>query len=819
MPNYLQDIRFGVRQLLKNRGFTITAAATLALGIGATVGIFSVVYSVLLEPLPFPQQHRLVWLQQLDRPSGTTGKIKGGIPEPFSYPDYFDIRNQMKSGADVASYHSSSYILAGSGEPENLEGQVVSFNFFRVLGVRPFLGREFAAADEKPGANLAILSHELWQRKFAASRGIIGRSIDLGDRQYTVVGVMSAGFAYPIQNPAPALWTTLADDTEGSSPATSQRGDDMLNVIGRLKPNVSVTQARSNLDLIVHRMMAAYPSTNGLHNETVLRPLLEHLTGDTRPAFNLLSSAVLLFLLIACVNVAGLLLARATRRWPEMALRLSLGASRAAVMRQMLVESVLLSCSGGLLGVWLAEGFVQVLLNFAPQLFPRLQQASINGPVLLFALAISILTGLLFGMLPAFRVSQIDPALALREGSRNMSGTRGQHRLHSYLVVAETAIGLILLVASGLLIHSFVRTLQVNPGFNTKNVLTGSLGIPPNRYPNGKRVQLYRELFSRIAALPGVQEVAAGWPLPLSGSKAEVTFEIEGRPTPPGQSPYEALNIVTPGFFHTLRIPLTSGRDFQATDNDKSAPVLIVNQKFARKYFGGQSAIGKRVRIDVGDDVMNHPMREIVGVVGDLKRTGLTAETDTQYYLPFAQSVIVSPTLCVRASGNPTPLIQSIRKQLAALDPGIPVYQLRTLDDIVTLASSRPRFQTMLLTFFAAMAVLLSSIGLYASLSYMVAQRTTELGLRMALGAQRENVLALVVRRALTLALMGLFIGILLSALLTRFMAGMLYRTRPLDFWALSGAVLIFLAVTMIASIIPALRAAYLDPIEALRQQ
>jgi putative ABC transport system permease protein len=806
-------MRFTIRQLRKSPGFAVTTILTLALGIGATTAIFSLLNAVLLRPLPFPDPQRLMWVQQAD--------IEPGVPanatEPLSYPDFFDWRARSQSVAGMAAYHHDRLTLTGSGEPQQLEAQVVSAEFFRVLGVPPLLGRDFQPSDERPGAHVAILSFALWQSAFGGARDILGRAIVLDGQSHVVAGVMPAGFVFPIQNPAPALWTTLADNAEGRNPRTAQRGFDSLDVVARLKPAVTLERARAELSAIARNIAVQYPDTNKPYVAAIVQPMLEHLAGDFRPALRILFGAVVLVLLIACANVAGLLLARATRRRGEIALRSALGAGRGKIIRQALMESVFLSLCGGALGVALSTWTLDALLRFAPSDLPRASQISVDGTVLAFVTAVSLLTGLLFGVAPAWRMSRLDPALALRDGGRSMTAGRGQHRLHNWLVIAETAIGLVLLVGSGLLIRSFVRVLHVDPGFDARHVLAARLTVPLARYTDLQRLQFYDRLVGKLEALPGAQSVAAGWPLPLVGGNIGISFQIEGRPTAPGDSPSEQLAVVTPGLFRTLRIPILSGRDFTPRDDPKGPPVIIINERFARKYFPGENPIGKHIKSDLSDGITPSAMREIVGVAGNVKRRSLTAPAEPIQYLPYAQAIITSPSLAIRTAGDPTRLIGPLRAALANEDKDIPLYGVETLDEAASQAAAQPRFQTLLLACFAGMALLLSAIGLYAVLSYMVAQRTSEIGVRMALGAQRADVLGMIVRRGLTLALAGIAIGLAAAALLTRLISGMLYGVEPLDPVTFAAVAAILLLVSLAASSAPAWRAARVDPMRTLR--
>jgi putative ABC transport system permease protein len=811
------NFHYAVRQLRKNPGFTLTAVLTLAIGIGATTAIFSLVYAVLLRPLPFPQQDRLVWMSQQDH------SLPGVVPEALSYPDYFDWRAQNHTFSGIASYRGGNVTFLRDGETQHLESQVVSANFFQVLGVAPLLGRDFRWEEEKPGNHAVMLSYELWQSAFGSAQDIAGRSIRLGDDDYTVAGVMPKGFQFPLESPAPQLWTSLALDADGDAgkdSATSQRGYDSLGIIGRLRPGVTLQQTKADLDVIAGNIARQYPDTNKWYTSALVEPELDHLIGDTRPAMRVLFGAVALVLLIACANVAGLLLARASQRHAEFALRTAIGASRSQVIRQMLSESVILSLCGGIAGIALAGGMLKATVSLLPVEIPRIEQVSVNGAVLAFAVAVSVLTGILFGLLPAWRMSQIEPTSALREGARSVSSGRARNNLQSGLVIAQTAIGLVLLVSSGLLIRSFIRVLHVDPGFDPRHVLTARLGVSfDHRYNHDQHYQFYEQVLEKISAQPGVQAVSAGWPLPFSNSSATISFAIDGKPVAKGDEPSEAIGIVMPGYFETMRIPLFSGRTFTQQDGFKSTPVIIVNQAFAKRYFPGENPIGQHIRAEVGDGTLEHPMREVIGVVGSTKHKGLTADAEPAYYLPYAQALITNPYLTIRANGDPAALANAVRRIVSQMDAGVPVYQVSTLEDYVSKSAAQPRFQTWLLTCFAAVALLLLAVGLYGLLSYIVTQRTFEIGLRMAIGAQRSDMLQMILRRGLRLAAIGLGIGLAASALLTRFLTHLLYGVKALDPVTFTVVGLVLLAVSALASFAPAWRASRLEPMKTLRDQ
>lgn len=807
------DAKFALRQLRKHSGFALTAILTLALGVGATAAIFSLVHAVLLQPLPFPEPDRLVWMTQQDH------SLPGVIPEALSYPDYFDWRGRNHTFSGIASFARSTAILQSQDAPLHLDALTVSADFFRVLGVSPVIGRDFLPSDEKPGNRSVMLGYSLWRTAFGSARDTSSKTIRLGDHSYPVAGVMPEGFRFPLEGPAPAMWISLSDDADGEDPKTGQRGFECLEVIGRLKPGIKLEQAKADLSLIADNLARQYPDSNKWYSSALVEPELEHLTRDTRPALRILFGAVALVLLISCANVAGLLLARGSRRSAEFALRASIGASRAAIVRQLLVESVVLSVCGGVAGVALAFALLRGMVTVMPINIPRVEHALIDGTVLAFVVIVSVITGLLFGVLPALRMSQLRPVQAMRDGSRNVAGGRRESRVHGALVVAQTAIGLVLLVGSGLLIRSLVRIVNVDPGFDPKQVLTARIAVSFDKLDHDQHLQFYRQLLERLSALPGVSSASAGWPLPMSDSNVTISLSIEGRPVAKGDEPSESLGVIMPGYFETMHVPLLSGRNFGEQDGTHTLPVMIVNQAFARKYFPQENPLGKHIQASLGDGVVNHPMREVVGVVGDIKRRGLTDSAEPQYYLPYSQAMITNPFLTVRASGDPAALEGVLRAAVREADKSVPVYQVVPLEDYVAKSAAIPRFQTLLLTCFAGIALLLAAIGLYGLLSFMVVQRTLEIGVRMALGAEKSDVLGMIVGRGMKLALLGLGTGLVISTIVTRLLSGMLYGIRPSDpptFVTMTGVLLL---VSFFASSIPAYRAAQLDPIETLREQ
>jgi predicted permease len=707
--------------------------------------------------------------------------------------------------------------MESRGESRRIEGQTVSSNLFDVLGAAPMIGRTFGWNDEKPGNRAVILSYSLWQSEFGSAKSVIGSFVRLDGQNYRVAGVMPKDFRFPLGSSAPALWKSLAEEAEGKSPKTEMRGFNVLGAIGRLKPGVSQDQAQADLSLVAANLAREYPDTNKQYYSALVKPELQYLTGDIRPAMRLLFAAVSLVLLLVCTNVAGLLLARGSSRSGEFAVRVAIGAGRAVIIRQVLVESIALFVCGGAAGLMLAFGLVRASLKLVPIDIPRIESATVDARALAFVLVMSLLTGVVFGAFPAWRVSRAAPQLGLREGSRSLAGGAGQHRLHSALVIVQTAIAMVLLIGSGLLMRSFVHILRVDPGFDPKQLMTSRLGVSFDSLKHDQHYRVYERAVARISAVPGVGSVSAGWPLPMSNNSAGISFNIAGRPVAKGDEPAADLGVAMPGYFETMRIPLITGRSFGQQDGLAGPPTIIVNQAFARKYFPGQDPIGQRVQVRLGDDVFNDPVREVVGVIGDYRSKGLTAEAAPQFYLPYTQAVVTNPFLVIRTAMDTEAAQRQIVAAVHELDSHVPVYQVSTMEEYLSRSAAQPRFQAFVLTCFAGIGLILAVIGLYGLLSYTVTQRTFELGLRMALGAQRTDVLGLIIRGALTLAAVGTAAGLVVSAVITRFISGMLFRVEPTDPVTFAGTAVLILLVSVAAGWAPAYRAANLDPTRTLR--
>jgi len=815
MQTVLQDLRCTLRQFRRSPGFTLMAVLTLALGIGATTAVFSLVDAVLLHPLPFAQPERLVALNTLEQQRASSGPAD--VPADTSYPNFFDWRDRARSFQNMASYQGGSFTLSLANVPaRRIDGMTVSSDFFRVLGIDPALGRSFMRSEEQAGGRSVVISHSLWQTAFNASPSVVGQTMHLSEETYTVIGVLPASFQFP-NAPDAQVFITPALTMEGKNPSGMQRGWNQTSVLGRLATGVDITQARAEMQTIQRSLAAQFPDDDAKETAVSVIPELQDVVGDVQRPLHILFAAVSLLLLIACANVAGLLLTRTSARRAEFALRSALGATRLQIVHQLLLESLTLSFLGGLGGFLLAALALRISPSFLPDDLPRIHELSLNSHVLLFALTASLITGLLFGVLPAWRSSRLDPAIALRDTTRSTTASRSQNRLHSALIVGETALSLILLVAAGLLIRSFDKLLSVDPGFNTQHLLTFRVGMPPKRFKDERLLQLSQQLEARFAALPGVQQSTFAFPMPLAGGDMNITFAIPGRPTAPGEQPSARAGVVAANFFQSMQMTLRRGRFFNATeDQPNSPPAIIINQAFADRFFPGEDALGKRIQSDLSSSDQPES-REIVGIVGNVTRVSLDEAPQPEYYIPFAQVPLGPPVFAIRVAGDPASYDNTIRALVAQQDSGLPVYGMRT--NLLARSTAQQRFQTLLISAFAAIALLLSAIGLYAVLSYMVVQRKLELGLRMALGAQRSDVLSLILKRGLLLCITGLAIGLIASAALTRYITTLLFHTPVLDAVTFTTTTLLLLTISAASCFIPAFRASRLDPNETLHQQ
>ena len=808
METWSQDVRYGARMLARSPGFTGVAVATLALGIGANTAIFSVIDAVLLRSLPYQEADRLVFLTEWSEQ----------VPEmSFSVANLKDVRDLSTVFESLVGFNGQNFILTGEGaEAERLSGRQVTSGLFPTLRKAPVLGRGFTAADDKPGAEpVAVLGEGYWERRFGRDPGLIGRRLDLSGELFTVIGIMPKtlhGSWKTVDVYTPLL--RLEDKIGGEKNRGSHPG---IYVIARLKPGITEERARTEVKAIATRLAAQHPDTSARQSMT-LESLQQSYVGDLRPALMLLLGAVALVLLIACGNVANLLLARAAGRQKEIAVRRALGAPRGRLLRQLLTESVLLAAMGAMVGVVLAYWGVRGLVASLPATVPRADEIRVDGAVLAFTGALAVFTGLLFGIAPAWRISSGGVQGALREEGRGTVGP-AHHRLRNTLVVTEIALALVLLVGAGLLVRSFVRVLGADAGFRADGVLTASLPLPQTRFPEeAQRAAFVRQVVERVQAVPGVRVAAAALPL-LGGWQS--SFTLEGRPEPPpGQLPSADITRVTPDYFRAMGERVLEGRVFTAHDTAEAVPVAVVDETFARTQYPGQAVLGKRLRFGSRrDPERKAKWLEIVGVVGHVKNYGVDQESRVEVYLPFDQSPAGGATLIVRAEKDPGALASGLREAVKAVDPEVPVYSLRTLAELMSDRTAERRLAVMLITVFAAVALLLAAVGIYGVMSYAVAQRTQEIGIRMALGAERRDILRMVLRHGSLMAVTGIALGVVAALGLARLITSLLFQVSATDPPTFSIVPVVLIAVALLACYIPARRATRVDPLVALRDQ
>jgi putative ABC transport system permease protein len=805
----LQDVRYAVRTLLKSPGFAAVAIVALALGIGANTAIFSVVKAVLLSPLPYPDPERLVWVRE-NNPSSNI------FDEATSAPNYNDWRTQAQSFEGIAAFANTAMTLTdGTGEPERLPAVSASANFFQVVGVAPALGRGFLPEEETTGKNrVVVISHGLWQRRFGASPQALGQTLTLSGNPYTVVGVASADFKSPARGPKPPeLWFPIAFNFDNS-----RRRSDYLDIVGRLRTGATIEQAQAELSTIAARLEKEFPSANaGWVVQT--QPLHERVVGNVRQALWVLMGIVGFLLLIACANVANLLLARAAGRRQEIAVRSALGAGRGRLVRQLLTESLLLGLAGGGLGLILAAWGVELLVALSPGNIPRLEEVGLDARVLAFTFGVSVLTGVVFGLLPALSASKTDLSESLKEGgSRGSTAGQGARRLRNSLVIAEIAITAVLLACAGLMIRSFRAIQSVDPGFRPERVMTFDFALPSAKYKEQPQiVNFVDQLTERASGLPGVERAALVDALPLTGGANVLSFVIEGRPDLPPEKVQDAeVFVVTPGYFDVMGIGYVRGERLNEQHREGTPDVVVVNETMARRYWPNEEPIGKRVNLG---DPAKTPWMTVVGIVRDTRNVGLESAPYPQMYGPAAQFPRRGMSFVARTSADPATLVPALRRELAALDKELPLYNVRTMEQVLADSVSRRRFQMVLIAAFAGVGLLLAAVGIYGVISYSVAQRSHEIGVRMALGARATDILRLVVGQGLGLALLGVGLGLVAALVLTRLMSRLLYgvsTTDPLTFACVSLALL---GVAMLACLVPARRATKVDPMIALRYE
>ena len=821
MQKIWQDLRYGVRMLLKNPGITFVVILALALGIGANTAIFSVVDAVLLRPLPYRESDRLVFLNE-------TSKAMDEIS--ISYPNFADWRNQNHVFEKIGVYNRSSYNLTGLGEAERIITGQVSADLFAALRVNPAMGRLFTNDEDKPGGSpVVVLGYALWQRRFGGQANILNQPLTLNGKSYTVIGIMPPDFQFPSRV---EMWVPVGQLSGEAS--WQQRGNHPgLYGVARLKPGVSFAQAKADMDTIGANLEKQYHDSNA-GNGIGVQPLLEVFVLDIRRTLWVLFAAVAFVLLIACANIANLLLARAQSRQKEMAIRAAMGAGRWRIARQLLTESVLLALIGGTLGMLIAQWGVKLILYVSPDAIPRSREISLDWRVMAFTIGLSFVTGIVFGLVPALQAGVVDVHETLKETGR---GTSGKHWLRSSLVVVEVATTLVLLVGAGLMIRSFYRLQKVNPGFSYDHLTSFTVALPEKKYKTAEqRDQFYGQLLTNLRALPGVEATAAASGLPLGNNGWQTGFTIDGRPRPPrDQTPLMEACLVTPDYFRAMDIPLKRGRYFNDHDDRSSLAgkdlsklneferemaglnAIVIDEEFARRYWPNEDPIGKRVAM--GGE--KHPLLlTVVGVVGRVKMEGLSQDSKrVQGYFPSAQISNNGMTIVLKASGDPNQLIAAARQQVKAIDPDQPIYSIRTMDEIRAESVAPERLNLTLLSIFAGIALVLAVVGIYGVMSYSVTQRTHEIGIRMAIGAQPRDVFRMVITQGMMLALIGVGLGLIGAFGLTRLMTTMLFGVEPTDPATFAAIAVLLTVVALVACYVPGRRATKVDPVVSLRYE
>jgi len=807
METLAQDIRYTVRSLVRYPAFTLLAILTLALGIGANTAIFSVVNALLLRPLPFTEPNKLLQLWEVS--------IKQEKRRDVSYPNFADWRDQNQSFQQIATYSDRTFNLTEDAEPERVQGVMVSPAFFPTLDVKPVLGRVFLSEEDYPNkAFSVVISERLWRRRFNSNQQIVGRTINLNYKNFTIVGVVRNIVDVPRVPADTEVWVPISH-----SSGFDNRQGHYLSVLARLKPTVTSEQAQADMNRIAGTLAAEHPDSNtdlGVR----LVPLQDQVVGDYKLALQVLLSAVLFVLLIASANVANMLLARAAGRQKEIAIRIALGAGRFRLVRQLLTESLLLSALGGAVGLLLAWWGVYLLVAFGPSDLPRLKEITVDARVLGFTFGIAMMTGIIFGIIPALKASFPDVNEALKESGRNAAGSLGHRRLRSLLVASEIALSLVLLVGAGLLMKSFHKLQAVNPGFNPHNLLTMRVSLSGPRYQEDAAiVAFYDQLVEKLKASPDVQSVATRSYLPvaLNEDYANLSFMVERKTPDPANRPIAYYNAISPDVFQTMQIPLLKGRAFDEHDVMKAQHVIIINETLAGRYFPGTDPIGKRMTLN-DENPKEEDWATIVGVVKDTKQRELNGETAAEMYLPFAQSPHRSMAFMIRTT-NPESVVNAVRRDLRELDPNLPLYGIRSMENVITESIAAARFRTSLLAIFAAVALVLAMIGIYGVMSYAVTQRTQEIGIRMALGARVGDVLRLVVKNGMSLAVIGTVAGLAGALAITRLMATLLFDVSPTDLGTFALMTFGLLLVALLACYIPARRATKVDPLVALRYE
>jgi predicted permease len=811
METLMQDVRYALRSLISSPVFALASVLSLAIGIGANTAIFSVIDTVLINPVPFKVPDRLVMVWE----SNTQQDAHNFPTSPLNFLAW---KGQNRSFDEMEGFRFFPFNISGDGEPERVWGLRVSGGLFDLLGTTPALGRTFLPEEDQPGkGRVVVLSHSLWERRYSSDKGILGRGISLNNNSFTVIGVMPPDFQFPIKGMMPILsqtqvdlWVPLAfDANQAQNPSRS------YGVIGRLKPGLSVKQASDDISTIAESMREQYPQFNKGWTISVV-PLKDQIAGKIRPTLMLLFGAVGCVLLIACVNVANLLLARAAVRQKEIGIRMSIGANRGRLLRQLFTESLVLSLTAGTLGLILSVLCVRVILAVSPDVVPLTSELGVNGTLLAFSLVVSVVTGILFGVVPALETSKVDLNIALKDGGREGSGGIRRNRIGKVLVVSEVALASVLLIGAGLLIKSFDALQQVDTGFNPKNLLTMQLDLSAPKYNDqNTRTVFFKTLLERFRSIPGVVEAGATTTLPFSTGEEENGFFIEGRQMYPGQFFVAPFRIIDPDYFTVMGVPLHDGRFFTPQDDKDTTPIVMINDTMAKRYWPGESAIGKRIALTFEPN----KWRSVVGVVGDVRGADLALDAKPEMYLVYTQLSLPFSCFVVRTAANPGSMVSAVKREVLSADSNQPVSNIKMMDQMISDSVSRPRLRKFLLEIFAGISIVLAAIGLYGLMSYSVGQRSREIGIRMAVGAQRQDVLYQILREGCRLAGLGMLLGLAMAFMLGKELASLLYGVSsgdPLTFVAVSA---LLAGVAVVSCFFPARRAANVDPIVALRQE
>jgi putative ABC transport system permease protein len=811
MQNLWQDLKFALRMLRKNPGFTAVAILTLALGIGANTAIFSVINTVLLQPLPFKEPGRIINLVQYDLKTKASGAL-------MSYTKYTQIQEQSKTLESMAGFYPLTLSLVTEREPEAVNGARASIDFFRVLGISPARGRAFLPEEEQDGGpDVAVISDGFWHSHFAGDPAALGKVLGLDGKSATIVGILPASFRFPLQYPDPDVWLPRPSETVLLTPAQVRGGASYFNMIARLRPGETLQRASAELDAINASYKQQFGSNADATKFGILAQTLEEsLVGGLRPSLLVLLAAVGFVLLIACANVANLLLARAAARDREIAVRKALGASGGRLVRQLLSESILLSVCGGALGVFFAAALMPALRSISPGAVPRLGEAKIDGVVMIFSLLLCVITGIAFGLVPALQTSKKDLHEILKEGGRGSSESGSRGRFRAVVVVAEIGIALVLMTGAGLLIQSFARLMQVNLGFSPKNLTAFPLTLPPSRYAKPElQAQFYRQLLEHIRSMPEVQAAGITSYLPLGGGARYVFVCPEGLVCQGvGKDPTSAVRQVSAGYFETIRTPLLSGRSIDEKDIAGGSTVAVINEAAAKHFFPGQNPIGKHIA-----NSRDMVQREIVGVAADVKFNTLNAADVEEMYLPMVQVPWPNTTLLVRSAANSQSLVRAVRAKIAEIDPSLPVSGISSMEEVVDASVAQPKLTMQFVGIFAGFALLLAAIGIYGLIAYTVSARNQEMGIRVALGARPADILRLVVGQGMRLTGIGVVVGVIVSLVLTRLLASLLFGVRASDPLVFGGAAFILAGAAFVACYIPARRATRVDPIVVLRYE